>query len=353
MNSTIEKIIQHIDDNIDLGTDTNSANSKFTYYNRDKPNKDEKALSIEIYVRCIKCGDTINNHRFNFGNSCKNCGTINYLFVCPICFIIHNFIDKLGEFICQHCKTYHKLYFCDNCNSIHTQIGKSQFCSECGRDLSPQGYSKTKELKYVLAFQIAILKHIVNNTQFGIYSKEFIIEQYCSLLQNRNFVNKNIRDKWTEFRIQDDVLDIAKQCKEYLDQSDIIILLHQTLRFLAGKTAISSELVSFLKNWFFEAGISEPEFNFFLLEYFIVLSWLNNPKDHEYSRVEPELVKYYLILGLKPNANLDDLKSSFRLLARKYHPDKNINESESERQARTMQFMSIQEAYEILSKIIR
>ena len=61
----------------------------------------------------------------------------------------------------------------------------------------------------------------------------------------------------------------------------------------------------------------------------------------------------YLILGLKPGANLDDLKSSYRLLAKKYHPDKNTNELESEKQARTLQFMSVQEAYVVLSQILR
>ena len=37
------------------------------------------------------------------------------------------------------------------------------------------------------------------------------------------------------------------------------------------------------------------------------------------------LEKYYKILGLTPKATVDQVKSKFRELAKKYHPDKNRN----------------------------
>ena len=53
---------------------------------------------------------------------------------------------------------------------------------------------------------------------------------------------------------------------------------------------------------------------------------------------------YYVILGVDKEASEDQIKQSFRSLARKYHPDKNPNNPEAE-----AKFKEIQEAYAILS----
>ena len=55
------------------------------------------------------------------------------------------------------------------------------------------------------------------------------------------------------------------------------------------------------------------------------------------------------ILELPRNATFDDIKTSFRRLARKWHPDKNTNPEESSKF--TMKFQEINGAYEILSKL--
>jgi DnaJ family protein A protein 5 len=54
---------------------------------------------------------------------------------------------------------------------------------------------------------------------------------------------------------------------------------------------------------------------------------------------------YYEVLGVSQSASGAELKKSFRKLAMKYHPDKNIL---SEIDA-TEKFKLIQEAYEVLS----
>lgn len=53
---------------------------------------------------------------------------------------------------------------------------------------------------------------------------------------------------------------------------------------------------------------------------------------------------YYEVLGLNRNASSDDIKRAFRSLARKFHPDKNPDDPESE-----SKFKEVQEAYAILS----
>src|SRR5258706_6486584 len=53
---------------------------------------------------------------------------------------------------------------------------------------------------------------------------------------------------------------------------------------------------------------------------------------------------YYEILGVGRSAKEEELKKAYRKLARKYHPDLNPNNKQSEEK-----FKEIQEAYEVLS----
>lgn len=53
---------------------------------------------------------------------------------------------------------------------------------------------------------------------------------------------------------------------------------------------------------------------------------------------------YYSILGVSKQAKDDDIKKSFRKLAKKYHPDKNPGSKEAEEK-----FKELNEAYEVLS----
>ena len=53
---------------------------------------------------------------------------------------------------------------------------------------------------------------------------------------------------------------------------------------------------------------------------------------------------YYNVLGVKKGATEKEIKSAFRKLARKYHPDLNPNDREAE-----AKFKEMNEAYEVLS----
>ena len=58
---------------------------------------------------------------------------------------------------------------------------------------------------------------------------------------------------------------------------------------------------------------------------------------------------YYKVLGVNKNASQEDIKKSFKKLAVKYHPDKQVNKTEDEKIKSEESFKEINEAYEILS----
>ncbi|NWU67557.1 DNJB8 protein, partial [Pterocles burchelli] len=57
------------------------------------------------------------------------------------------------------------------------------------------------------------------------------------------------------------------------------------------------------------------------------------------------MVNYYKVLGLSKSASQDDVKKSYRQLARKWHPDKNLSNKEKAEK----KFKAVSEAYKVLS----
>jgi DnaJ family protein A protein 2 len=60
-------------------------------------------------------------------------------------------------------------------------------------------------------------------------------------------------------------------------------------------------------------------------------------------------VDHYAVLGVQSDASIDDIRTAYKTLALKYHPDRNIGASESDQAEHTKKFQEISSAYEILS----
>ena len=58
---------------------------------------------------------------------------------------------------------------------------------------------------------------------------------------------------------------------------------------------------------------------------------------------------YYDILGIKKTATADEIKSAYRKLAKKYHPDMFTNASDAEKKEAEVKFKEVNHAYEVLS----
>jgi curved DNA-binding protein CbpA len=56
---------------------------------------------------------------------------------------------------------------------------------------------------------------------------------------------------------------------------------------------------------------------------------------------------YYAVLGVAPNASIDELKKVYRSLAMRYHPDRNDAPGAEQR------FKAISKAYEVLSDPVK
>ena len=87
-------------------------------------------------------------------------------------------------------------------------------------------------------------------------------------------------------------------------------------------------------------GIAEQHFQY-IFRMFVSAGYNSSTASEKMQSVSP-----YAILGVEEGASQEDVKRSYRSLAKKYHPDRLVKYSDAERVAAQEKFIEIQKAYE-------
>ena len=61
------------------------------------------------------------------------------------------------------------------------------------------------------------------------------------------------------------------------------------------------------------------------------------------------MINHFSVLGIKPNANEDDIKKAYKRLSNRFHPDKLLGASDDEKVLAEAQLQRVKNAYEVLS----
>lgn len=155
------------------------------------------------------------------------------------------------------------------------------------------------------------------------------------------FLNTHFNDKYAEKRAQ-----ILQHClqKEY----DINAACEQIRMYTSHPTRI--QVVQFLLELAACDGDQNEREHFFI---FKVAGYLNI-NDVEYRRLKNGLSvsanttadSYYEIIGVSGTAPMTEIRTVYRKLVLKYHPDRNNNLSEAEKKKLALRLQQIKEAYE-------
>lgn len=183
-------------------------------------------------------------------------------------------------------------------------------------------------------------------------------EDERSVSQKLHWINRYLSKRFanTDFnviQIYQDVVQIGVDLPEYTDRANERLSSRQRMDLI--------EFLVLLANTNGSINPRESEFIFYLLKRFnlnledldqsIQELLISGKSSSEHAAINNRLV-YFQVLGVEATANLLEVKSAYRKLVKRYHPDNNRDLNESEKKIRTAKFLEIQQAYEIISSTI-
>lgn len=188
--------------------------------------------------------------------------------------------------------------------------------------------------------------HIHDFTTSLLYLSAAIMKSDGSALRSElDFVRRFFTHQFGHEKASADILtlrDILKQeipvkevcfrIKQFMPFASRLQLIHYLFGLSAADGKLHPNEISMIQQIAYYLGISFADVNSIKAMY-----WHDDDSD-------------YKVLGIKPSATDAEIKTAYRKMASKFHPDKVANEGEDVQRAATERFKKIQEAYENIKK---
>lgn len=203
----------------------------------------------------------------------------------------------------------------------------------------PHGFTYDDIDVRILALSSAVIKadgHI-SPEEIGFVRRSFI-SQYGQMRAERAFAN------FKSFPNKDSVEHICRELHftlSYDSRQSILVFLFHVASADGNISDREVRTIASIASWL---GIAQQHF------YHIYTAFAQNAYSAAGSASEQPSRSPYDVLGVDEMASVEQIKQSYRILVKKYHPDRMVKYPEAEQKIAREKFIEIQKAYERLKK---
>ena len=167
--------------------------------------------------------------------------------------------------------------------------------------------------------------------------RNFFIKTFGKNKSNRAF--KEIKTSYLKSVTLDELIKVVKLKVSPTKYYSIIQMLY-AVASSDGKISLNEDL--FIENVALEFGYDKVRLNTIRCQFVG-----SNQKSKKYSK---KIMDCLAILGLRPGVDFSEIKKSYRVLVKEYHPDKLSGMGQGIKDLAKEKFQKIQEAYEFLNE---